>query len=195
MIITITGPGGCGKTTLVRGIIRRLNGRGVELVSCTSRNPRPMEREGIDYYFVSRSDFEDTDSFLEIVEFNNNLYGLKKQEITDKFLSYPLCFVIVNQEGAKTISKFCKESFGEFGARSVYVSVSKERALKQLKQRDGKKKALNRFNYDIEIGMFNPSGYDCVISNYGSKKELVDNLHNYLLAMREEQRLRAGENK
>lgn len=194
MIITITGPGGCGKTTLVRGIIKRLNGRGVELVSCTSREARPTEKEGVDYYFVNRSNFKDTDSFLEIVEFNKNLYGLKKQEITDKFLSYPWCFVIVNQEGAQTISKFCKESFGEFGARSVYISISKERTLKQLKQRDGKKKALNRFNYDLEIGMFSSSGYDCVIGNYGSKKELIDNLHNYLVAMREEQKLKAGDN-
>jgi guanylate kinase len=189
LIITITGPSGCGKTTLVRGILKRLGSRGTELISCTTRKPRPMEKDGVDYYFVSRDDFKDRSSFLEVVEFDGNFYGLKLDELVSKYSEKDWCFIVVNPDGAKSISEYIKDRFGKFGARTVYISINPELAFKNLKRRDGVNKAKSRQAYDMNNNMYNFNGYDCVISNCSSKEELINNLHNYLVAMKLEKEL------
>jgi len=66
-LIVIAAPSGAGKTTLVRGLLRRMP----ELcfsISYTTRRPRPAERDGVDYFFVSEAEFRrmiDADEFLE----------------------------------------------------------------------------------------------------------------------------------
>jgi guanylate kinase len=57
MLFVITGPSGCGKTTLVKQVME--NVKDVQFsVSHTTRKRRNSEKEGSDYYFVSKSEFE-----------------------------------------------------------------------------------------------------------------------------------------
>ena len=56
-VFVITGPSGVGKGTLIRGLMERLPG--LELsVSATTRAPRPGERDGVDYHFLAREEFD-----------------------------------------------------------------------------------------------------------------------------------------
>jgi guanylate kinase len=73
----VSAPSGTGKTT----VCHRLLSLDPELrlsVSHTTRSPRPNERDGADYHFVSRPEFEDllaAGAFLEHAEYRGNLYG------------------------------------------------------------------------------------------------------------------------
>ncbi len=73
----VSAPSGTGKTT----VCHRLVSLDPELrlsVSHTTRSPRPNERDGADYHFVSRPEFEGllaTGAFLEHAEYRGNLYG------------------------------------------------------------------------------------------------------------------------
>lgn len=77
-LVVVSGPSGSGKSTLLRqaleapGISARLS------VSATTRKARPGEREGVDYFFLDRSEFlagQARGDFLESAEYNDNLYG------------------------------------------------------------------------------------------------------------------------
>jgi guanylate kinase len=85
LLFVVSGPSGAGKDTLVEGLKAR-HGRLLYSVSATTRAPRPGEKEGVDYFFVHRADFErrrDAGDFLEWREYNGNLYGTPRSFIDE----------------------------------------------------------------------------------------------------------------
>jgi len=85
----VSGPSGAGKDTLVDGLKNR-HDRLLYSVSATTREPRPGEREGVDYFFLTRHEFErrlEQGAFLEHREYNGNLYGTPRSFIDDALRS------------------------------------------------------------------------------------------------------------
>ena len=76
IIMVVAGPSGVGKSTLVKDLLEI---PGVVMsVSCTTREPRPTEQDGRDYFFLSREQFEERaerGEFAEFAEVFGNLYG------------------------------------------------------------------------------------------------------------------------
>ena len=71
-------------------------------VSATTRNPREGEKDGVDYFFISKTEFikrKDEDSFVETTEYNGNFYGCSKSQIEDTKA------VIVDPNGLKSFLK------------------------------------------------------------------------------------------
>jgi guanylate kinase len=85
MLIVVTGPSGSGKSTILRHVMRDL--RGVRFsVSHTTRHRRPSEKDGKDYHFVDRAEFERMvrrNAFVEWAVVHGHLYGTSKREIAD----------------------------------------------------------------------------------------------------------------
>ncbi len=76
-LFVISAPSGAGKTTLLKRVMSDVPGL-VFSISHTTREPRPGERDGVDYYFVSRTEFLamiDKELFLEYANVHDNLYG------------------------------------------------------------------------------------------------------------------------
>lgn len=77
-LLILSGPAGAGKTTLRNELLTRLD-RLEFSVSCTTRLPRPDERDGVDYHFISRERFRsliEEGAFLEWAEVHGrHLYG------------------------------------------------------------------------------------------------------------------------
>jgi guanylate kinase len=77
LLFIVSGPSGAGKDTLVDALRARMP-RLRYSVSATTREPRPGEKEGDQYFFISRGEFDrrrDAGGFLEWREYNGNLYG------------------------------------------------------------------------------------------------------------------------
>ena len=75
-LLVISGPSGVGKGTVIRELAKQVDFH--LSVSATTREPRPGETDGVDYYFLERDDFEEwieADRFLEWAEYSDNLYG------------------------------------------------------------------------------------------------------------------------
>lgn len=88
LLFVVSGPSGAGKDTLVEGLKAR-HERLLYSVSATTRAPRPGEREGVDYYFLERAEFERrlaARGFIEHREYNGNFYGTPRSFI-DRALS------------------------------------------------------------------------------------------------------------
>ena len=82
----MSGPSGAGKDTLVEGLKAR-HERLLYSVSATTRAPRQGERDNVDYFFLTRAEFERRiaqDAFLEWREYNASLYGMPRSFIEDK---------------------------------------------------------------------------------------------------------------
>jgi guanylate kinase len=84
MIYVISGPSGCGKSTLIRRVLAGLDGVRFS-VSHTTREKRESEREGKDYYFVSRDRFlrmVKKNAFVEWAVVHGFYYGTSRRELT-----------------------------------------------------------------------------------------------------------------
>jgi len=82
LLIVISGPAGSGKGTVVKLLREMLPDLGFS-VSATTRGPRPGEEDGVQYYFMTRDDFEEALAHGEILEhtvYCGNYYGTLKSE-------------------------------------------------------------------------------------------------------------------
>lgn len=85
LLIVISGPSGCGKNSIINELLKIRNNIWVS-ISCTSREPRGEEKNGINYYFLSKEEFESdikNDEFLEYAEYSDNYYGTPKKYIKE----------------------------------------------------------------------------------------------------------------
>lgn len=83
MLIILTGPASSGKDTIMQALLQKYPDMR-RIISTTTREKRPGEIEGKDYYFVSREQFGkmiNDGKFFEYVEFHNNFYGTTKDEL------------------------------------------------------------------------------------------------------------------
>jgi len=81
--LILSSPSGGGKTTIARELLKQRADVGYS-VSCTTRPPRANEVEGRDYYFLSRTEFEDArraGAFAESAEVHGELYGTLRREV------------------------------------------------------------------------------------------------------------------
>jgi guanylate kinase len=82
-LFIVSGPSGAGKGTLVKELLHRVPDVWVS-VSCTTREPRPGEREGIEYHFVSEKEFDRLiaeDGLLEWAKVHDSRYGTPRQGV------------------------------------------------------------------------------------------------------------------
>jgi guanylate kinase len=86
MLFVITGPSGCGKSTLIKEVRRSLGDLEFS-VSHTTRTPRPSEKDGVDYHFVTGKTFArmvGEKRFVEWARVHGHLYGTSRAEIVRK---------------------------------------------------------------------------------------------------------------
>ena len=98
----VSAPAGGGKTTLTRMLTKEFNSV-IESVSFTSREPRKDEKEGIDYFFVSKEAFEkkikDGD-FLEHAKVFDHYYGTSKAFVEKNLFDKKHVVLVIDTQGA-----------------------------------------------------------------------------------------------
>ncbi len=105
LLILISAPSGGGKTTLCRQLLRARRSM-VRAITCTTRPPRPGEKNGVDYYFLKAEDFlkrVQAGNFLEHATVYGNSYGLLKSELLGKLRAGKDVLLNVDVQGAATI--------------------------------------------------------------------------------------------
>lgn len=86
ILIAVSGPSGVGKGTIVKTLLQRREDLALS-VSCTTRAARAGEKDGKDYFFLSREEFLrriSENEFLEYDEHFGNLYGTPKSFVKEK---------------------------------------------------------------------------------------------------------------
>ena len=105
ILIVVSGFAGAGKGTIMNKLISEYPDYALS-VSATSRAPRPGEQDGINYFFKTRSEFEDMivkDEFLEYAEYVGNYYGTPKAFVDQKLNEGKNVLLEIEIQGAMQI--------------------------------------------------------------------------------------------
>lgn len=106
-VFVITGPSGVGKGTLIRGLMERLGE--LELsVSATTRAPRPGERDGVDYHFLTREEFERrvaAGEFVEHADYAGRSYGTLRSELEERVRAGAPVVLEIEVQGARQVRR------------------------------------------------------------------------------------------
>ena len=131
-LFIISAPSGCGKTSLVEALIKKTKNLYVS-VSHTTRPPRPDEIDGINYYFISISEFEEmirTNAFVEHAMVFDNHYGSSSKLIKEKLDEGVDVILEIDWQGARQVKKNMPNAISIF-----ILPPSKKALLGRLKQR------------------------------------------------------------
>ncbi|MDA0772920.1 MAG: guanylate kinase [Cyanobacteria bacterium] len=115
-LIIFTGPSGVGKGTIVKQLFSEIKNIKFS-ISCTTREMRPGEKDGVNYFFKSRDEFEAmiaAGDFLEYAEFVGNLYGTPRSFVVDTLDSGNDVFLEIEVQGAIQVMKKCPEALTIF---------------------------------------------------------------------------------
>jgi len=105
LLILISAPSGGGKTTLCQQLLKSRPNM-TRAVTCTTRAPRPGEKDGVDYYFLEAESFLkrlQAGNFLEHATVYGNSYGILKSELLGKLREGKDVLLNVDVQGAATI--------------------------------------------------------------------------------------------
>lgn len=108
VVVVLAAPSGGGKTTIARALVTRWPDQYGFSVSATTRAPRPGERDGEDYFFLSKDEFrrrEGAGAFLESAKYAGELYGTLKAEVDRVLLSGRHVLLDIEVQGARQVRK------------------------------------------------------------------------------------------
>ena len=157
--MVVSGPSGVGKGTVLKHIS---SFKGVSVsVSATTRKPRELEKDGEDYYFISREEFLENIKKGEMVEYNEycgNFYGTIKSKLEDLLKKNEIVLLEIDVNGASLVSKkldcvkifLLPPSFNELKKRLILRGTeTKENVEKRLKQAYIEMKDIYSYDYVV----------------------------------------------
>ncbi len=148
----LSSPSGAGKTTLVKKISKNKNF--FVSISHTTRTPRPNEKNGKDYYFISKNNFKKLikkGEFLEHARVFDNYYGSSKYLITKKLRQGKNIIFDIDWQGTRQI----RNKKLKYNLLTIFVlPPSKNELIKRLLKREKKnfktvKKRMKEFKKDL----------------------------------------------
>lgn len=169
-LFVISGPSGVGKGTLRKALFMAVEGLEYS-VSCTTREPRHREIDGVDYEFIDLERFRalvKEDRFLEWAEVHGNLYGTLKENVERILASGRDAVLEIDVQGALQV----KESEPE--AVLIFILPPSEEELRSRLQRRGTEKEAdlrNRLNGSKDE-MLLSARYDHLVVNDDIDKAL-----------------------
>ena len=107
LLILISGPSGTGKGT-VCDLLRQKHPEISYSISATTRQPRPGEQDGVNYYFYTKEKFRemiDQGQLLEWAEVYGNFYGTPKQKVLDRLEAGEDILLEIDTQGALNVMK------------------------------------------------------------------------------------------
>jgi guanylate kinase len=130
-VFVVTGPSGAGKGTLIQLVLPRFPVL-MPAVSATTRPQRPAERDGVDYWFLTREEFDrrtERGEFLEWVDYVGNRYGTLQTEIERLQEGGFAPLLELETEGALRVKLRVP------GAVTVFVTAPVEELERRLRER------------------------------------------------------------
>jgi guanylate kinase len=162
-LFVLTGPSGVGKGTLRARAFSDIKDL-VYSISCTTRKPRGGERDGVDYHFVTREDFQDRVArgmFLEHAAVHEDLYGTLREDVVRETDAGRDVLLEIDVQGARQIRKLVPDSVLVFIAPPSLDVL--ELRLRRRGTESEEQIALRLDNAQKE--MKEAGGYDHVILN------------------------------
>ncbi len=161
-LMVVSGPAGVGKGTVVKRACELAEG-GIHLsVSATTRAPRPIDSEGVTYYFKTKDEFREMiaqNQVLEWAEYVGNYYGTPRQPVEDALSRGQDVILEIEVQGAMQIKKNFPEAVLTFIAPPSYEELesrlrgrgteTEEQILSRLETAKGELALMGEYDYII----------------------------------------------
>ncbi len=119
-LIIFSAPSGCGKSTIIGWLMRHKELRLAFSISCTSRQPRGTEQNGVEYFFITPEEFRrriDNGEFLEYEEvYKDRFYGTLKEQVERQSAQGDNVVFDVDVKGGCNIKKY-------YGNRALSIFI------------------------------------------------------------------------
>ncbi len=119
-ILILSGPSGCGKSSLLKKLYEKIDNYYFS-ISTTTREPRVGEKDGVDYFFVTKEAFEKDikeDNFLEYAKVHNNYYGTSLKPVYKALDEAKLVIFDIDVQGHTLV----KDRIGDI-VTSVFITT------------------------------------------------------------------------
>ena len=165
LFFVFSAPSGAGKTTLVRYVKSFFDGFDFS-VSYTSRAPRPHEKDGVDYFFVSEEDFRNkikTDFFVEWEEvYPGHFYGTPRQPVLNCLHNERSLLLDLDVRGGLAFKKAYPERTVSLFVKVSDLSILEQRLRKRKTESEAKiQMRLEKARLENEQAVF----FDAIIPN------------------------------
>lgn len=175
MLVVLSAPSGCGKTTIVERLMKR-HPDWIRSVSCTTRPPRMGEREGSDYFFLSADEFcksRDEGQLLESATVFDHSYGTPRKHVMEALDAGKVVVLAIDVQGAGMIRKLAGE---DLPTLSVFVLPP---SIKVLRERlEGRKtdpaEEIDRRIAVAQTEIKEASHYDFTVMNQNLEQTVLD---------------------
>lgn len=162
-LFVFSAPSGSGKTTIVKDVLTSFPNF-VFSISATTRKKRPSEKNGVDYFFISETEFKnkiEKNEFVEWEKFYDYYYGTLKSQIEENILKGLNTVFEVDVKGALSIKKYYPESVLIFIAPPSIEELKQRLIKRNTETEEDLKKRIERA--EMELGY--KDKFDYVVSN------------------------------
>ena len=125
LFIVMSAPSGCGKSTLIDMLLQEYHDL-VYSISCTTREPRGEEEDGLDYHFLSKERFEELireNAFIEHACVHGNYYGTLRRPIEEVLAEGNSVILDIDVQGAANVREYVRRLPDTDPLKAGYVDI------------------------------------------------------------------------
>ncbi len=170
ILLVVSGPAGSGKGTIVGHLLNQYPRSYAYSVSATTRAPRVMEKDGVQYYFLTKEAFEEKiaqGQMLEYAQYCGNYYGTPKQAIVEQLAQGKNVILEIEVQGALNVKRIMPQALLVMVLPPDFTTLEQRLRGRGTNTEEDIQNRLRRSKEELQL----LDQYDFVIVNEDGKSE------------------------
>ncbi|XP_051153993.1 guanylate kinase isoform X2 [Leptopilina boulardi] len=181
--LVLCGPSGSGKSTLIKRLFDEFPETFGFSISHTTRKPRYNEKDGKEYYFITKEEMQrqiDQGDFLETAKYGGNIYGTSKQAVENVQLDGKICVLDIDTQGVKQIKESSLNPLFVFIKPPSIAELERRLRDRNTETEESLLLRLTAAKVEMEYGE-HPGNFHLIIIN-DKVENAYDTLRDYILS-------------